>query len=334
MKELSISSTLPAISGNFEEVKAELQQQLKQFDLIVDADSVKTAKAMATQINKLSKEIDDLRKKEVEKLYAPLKEFEDKMKELKNLCQDSKQNLLSQVKVYDDKKLAELHKLLLKELQSKYAHYGVRPEFQTIKVDDLVILSNLTQGGALAKKARDTVDERVNNSKKLQEQIDTRLLTLEAICFKGGLQAPLTRKNIESFLYEDNDDIYLEKLTSLITNEVNRLREMEERKAKQAKEMEIAKAKANVTQARPTQKTQTAPQKKSVIDRFKNAKVFSPKMKKLVITATFEMEVREDMDENALKEVMLKKFEDSIEKNIFKKLPEVQIANLTHTEAR
>ena len=57
-------------------------------------------------------------------------------------------------------------------------------------------------------------------------------------------------------------------------------------------------------------------------------------MKKLVITATFEMEVREDMDENALKEVMLKKFEDSIEKNIFKKLPEVQIANLTHTETR
>lgn len=334
MKELSISSILPAISGNFEEVKAELQQQLKQFDLIVDADSVKTAKAMATQINKLSKEIDDLRKKEVEKLYAPLKEFEDKMKELKNLCQDSRQNLLSQVKVYDDKKLTEVQKLLLKELQNKYAHYGVRPEFQTIKVDDLVILSNLTQGGALAEKARDVIDERVNKSKKLQEQIDTRLLTLEAICFKGGLQAPLTRQNIESFLYEIDDDVYLEKLTSLIANEVDRLREMEERKVKQATEMEAAKTTVNATQARPAQKIQTTPQKKSVMDRFKNAKVFSPKMKKLVITATFEMEVREDMDENALKEVMLKKFEDSIEKNIFKKLPEVQIANLTHTEAR
>lgn len=324
MKEIAISSTLPTINGNFEEIKAELTEQLKQFDLIVDIDSVKTAKAMATQINKLSGEIDKKRKQITEELSAPIKEFEAMMKELKDLCQESRQNLLSQVKMYDDKRLDEVRFLLSQELQNKYAHYGVRKEFQSAKIDDLVILSHLTQGGALVKKARDAIDERVSKNKKLQEKIDTRLLTLEAICFKGGLDAPLTRQNIESFLYENDDDVYLEKLTSLIANEVNRLREMEARKQEYKQRVTTTQS---VIQNHPTPQQKPQPQKrKTVTQRFmKNVEEFASKKKKLVVTATFEMEVRFDMDEAALEKFMLNKFEDSVSKNIFKKVPKVHV---------
>ena len=328
MKEITISSTLPVISGNFEEIKDELTEQLKQFDLIVDADSVKTAKSMATQINKLSGNIDKKRKQIIEELSVPIKEFEVMMKELKDLCQESRQNLLLQVKVYDDKKLDKVHTLLAQELQNKYTHYGVKEEFQSVKIDDLAILSHLTQGGALAKKARDAIDERVSEVKKLQEKISTRLLTLEAICFKGGLDAPLTRQNIESFLYEDNDDIYLEKLTSLVANEVNRLREMEERKQEREQRVIITQ---DVVQNHPAPK-QTQPQKKkTVTQRFmKNVEEFAPKKKKLVVTATFEMEVLENIDENAIKQFILNKFDKTVKKNIFKKVPKVQVINLSH----
>jgi len=338
MKEIVVSSTLPAINGNFEEIKAELTEQLKQFDLIVDEDSVKTAKSMATHINKLSKEIDEKRKQITKELSAPIKKFEAMMKELKELCQTSRTNLLSQVKVYDDKKLEQVQELLTIKLQESFSHYGVRPEFQSAKIDDLVILSNLTQGDALAKKARDAIDERVNKDKKLQEKIDTRLLTLEAICFKGGLNAPLTRQNIENFLFEESDDIYLEKLTSLIANEVNRLREMEARQNKAREVQQPVEVKTNTTMAHcPTPQTQQQPEKKvSVNERFKNVQEFAPikRTKKLVVTATFEMEVHEGVNEDALKALMLKKFKESVEQNIFKNIPKIEVKNLTECSVR
>ena len=319
MKEIVISSTLPAISGNFEEIKDGLEKQLKQFDLIVDESSVKTAKSMATQINKLSGEIDKKRKQVLQELSVPIKKFEAMMKELKNLCQESRQNLLSQVKVYDDKKLDKVHTLLTQELQSRYNHYGVKEEFQSVKIDDLVILSHLNQSGSLAKKARDIIDERVSESKKLQEKINTRLLTLEAICYKGGLNTPLTRENINHFLMVENDDEYLNKLTNLIANEVTRMQ-----KAKELEEGVITTQ--NVVQNHPTLK-QTQPQeKKTVTQRFmKNVEEFAPKKRNFTVTATFEVEFdNEDNVEEKLKAMMLKKFQMSG----FKTTPNVTVTSL------
>ena len=322
MKKISISSTLPTINGNFEEIKTELIEQLKQFNLIVDADSVKTAKAMATQINKLSGEIDKKRKQIVEELSAPIKDFEVMMKELKTLCQDSRQNLLSQVKVYDEQKLDEVKKLLQKELQAKYTHYGVEDEFQRVTVDDLVIISNLTKGGSLAKKARDAIDARVSKTKRLQEKISTRLLTLEAICFKGGLTAPLTRENINHFLMVENDDEYLDKLTSLIANEVTRMQN--------AKELEERiKTTQDVVQSRPApvpqQPKQTKPKEVNTKRIMKNMQEFSPKKKKFIVSATFEIEFDNEANvEEKLKVMMLKKFQMSG----FKTTPNVTVASV------
>ena len=321
MKEIVISSTLPVINGNFDEIKAELKNQLKQFDLIVDESSVKTAKSMATQINKLSNEIDALRKKEIAKLSAPLKDFEAKMKELKNLCQDSRQNLLSQVKVYDEKRLAQVKELLLAELQNAYIHYGVKKEFQTLKIDDMVMLTNLTKGGALTKKAKDAIGEKVSKIKQLQEKIDTRLLTLEAICFKSGLNTPLTRENINHFLMVDSNDEYLDKLTSLIHNELRRLQESE---ARRARVEEGVATNITVSQNNSAHQQQTQPQQKqSITQRFKNAKEFLPQKKKFIVTATFEVEVDENMGEK-LEAMMLQKFRLSG----FKTTPKVTVLSV------
>jgi len=321
MKGITISSSLPSISGNFDEIRDELQNQLKQFDLIVDVDSVKTAKSMAIQINKLSGEIDEKRKQIVKELSAPIKEFEVKMKELKNLCQDSRQNLLSQVKVYDDKKLVKVKKLLSQELQNKYTHHGVKQEFQTVTIKDLVILSNLTNGGALAKKARDTIDERVSQAKKLQEKIDTRLLTLGEICFKCGLPCPLTRENINHFLFENNDDIYLEKLTSLIKSEINRLRLADEQKRKQEEIKKEVEKRVQLTTMTKQAATTQHRQDKTLIKNSKNEALFGASRKrKFLVTATFEFEMDKKY-EGEIKNLMLKKFEAAK----FKTLPRVEV---------
>ena len=79
---ISIASTLPTISGNFEDLKNQLQEQLKQYNLLVSEDDVKVARKMATSINKLKGDIAKQRKEIISELTAPLKEFELQAKEL------------------------------------------------------------------------------------------------------------------------------------------------------------------------------------------------------------------------------------------------------------
>lgn len=314
---IDVKTELPIISSNFDAAKSQLSNILKEYDLIVDKNSVKTAKKMATELNKMSKQIDTVRKEKVSELSAPIKEFETEAKSLSNLCQESRQKLLSQVKVFEDKQRAECKRLLDMELIVTYKKYGVREEFQTVETDDLAIISNLNKGG-LVKKAVDAVDKRVLKAKEFQEKIDKRLMTLETICFKGGLQAPLTRENINHFLMEEDDNIYLEKLVSLIQNEIARLDAMKKREEKQT---QIQQPKP-VVNATPVQEPQV--QKQGKYDNFKN-NVFAPKSRKktYTVTAVFEVEVDERM-ESKLEAMLLEKFKDSG----FKQIPTVYVEKL------
>ena len=99
--QINVVTTLPSIDVNFEQLEKQLTEKLKQFDLIVDADSVKTAKAMATQINKVKEQINRIRIDEVKKLSIPISEFENKAKSLAFMCTESRQKLLTQIDVFD-----------------------------------------------------------------------------------------------------------------------------------------------------------------------------------------------------------------------------------------
>ncbi|MEA2028034.1 MAG: DUF1351 domain-containing protein, partial [Campylobacterota bacterium] len=291
-KDINISSTLPVINGNFEEIKIELQNQLKKFDLIVDEDSVKTAKSMATQINKMSKTIENIRKEEVTKLYIPIKKFEEKAKELTSLCQSSRQKLLSQVKVFEDKQREECKHLLRLELEASYLKYEIKKEFQSVEIDDLAIISNLNKSG-LAKKAWTQIDERVFEAKKFQEKIDTRLLTLKGTSLSAGLKSSLNRENINHFLMEKDDSAYEQKLNYMIENELSRQEAMEKKIIEEQDRLQQQKATAKSIEVVEV-KTTNAPKKstKSTIpSSFKN-NVFAKSAKNTyAVTATFEIEI-------------------------------------------
>jgi len=313
--DITISSTLPTINGNFEDLKQQLQEQLKQYNLVVSEDDVKVARKMATSINKLKGEIAKKRKEIISELTAPLDEFELQAKELETICEESRQGLLRQTKVFEEKQKVKAKKLLEEELQAIYLKYGVKDEFKTVKVEDLAIVSNLTKTG-IAKKARTAIDDRVIACKQLQEKIDTRLLTLEAICFKGGLNVPLTRENINHFLMLEEENNYLEKLVSLINNEVSRLEE-----ANKVKES-IIKKKREVVQQTPLPKIIESKQKKLPYSHYKNMQEFAPvsSKKTFVVTATFEVTVDEKMGSN-LEKMLLMKFI----KGGFKQMPIVMV---------
>ena len=229
MNELQITATLPTITGNFEEVKIKLSEGLKLYEIGVTADNLKDANAMATELNKLSGELDKLRKEKVKEVLAPIKEFEDKVKELVSMCQDSRQKILEQVKVFEDAERAKCLELLKNEASEIWAKLGIRDEFSKPQIADLAILSNLTATGNLTAKAKNEVWDRINAVKSMQDKCDMRLLQLENASLRAGLKSPLTKVNIERFLLEADEEVYQKRLDELIQNELKRQTETEAR---------------------------------------------------------------------------------------------------------
>lgn len=316
--ELKVIGTLPRVDVNFTEIEKQLKEELKQFDLIVDLDSVKTAKTMATQINKMKEKINRIRIDEVKRLSVPISEFEKKAKSLAFMCTESRQKLLTQIEVFDEAQKVECKKRLDKELIATYSKYGVNEEFQVVIVNDLIVISNLTKSG-LAKKAITAIDDRVLEAKQFQEKINTRLLTLGTICYECGLSVPLTRENIDHFLKEGDDDVYLKKLVSLIQNEISRINLANERKREHETARAIQESSISIPPVQETKEQQTPV---SQYSHFKDSQEFPRRTlngkKRYTVTATFKVEVNSKMAKK-LEEMLLQKFA----KGGFKQIPSV-----------
>lgn len=228
--------TMPAqISTNYDAIKTQLAEKLAKYDLVVTADTVKDAKSLATEINKLKGEIAKRRKEEVAKVSEPVKAFEAQVKGLESMCEDGRQKLLSQVKAYESETLVLVQKLLAEHLAERYEAEKIKPEFRTAVIMDLVKLGAVTSTGKLAKAARDGVELKVSQCGSKQDRTDLRLSRLENESHKAGLHSPLERAHIAGFLFEEDEEKYSNHLASLLEREMDRqsetLRKAEEQKA-------------------------------------------------------------------------------------------------------
>lgn len=302
-------ATLPIIKSNFDAVKHNLGEQLKKFELIVQEDDVKIAKQNATTLNKLKNEIETLRKEKSKELSAPIKEFELKAKELANMCENTRQGLLTQVAKFEDKKLLFCKELLNEELQTQYEEFEIHKEFKNVEISDLVILSNLNKN-SLAKKARDIIKERVLEALKHQKMVETRLLELSDYCLKNGLEVPLNKENIISFLYLENDEFYKNKLNLLIKSEIKRIQDFTKKETADIKTTQLSA-------------------------KIKPANNINPIKCKYIVTATFEIEVDEKL-ESRLESALINKFINAIDKDrgvkTFKKIPKINIKKMPNTQ--
>lgn len=225
---IEVKNTPAVLEVNFEDLRESLERDLEKYRVVVTADTVKDAKALATELRKTKKVIDDRRKAEVAKASEPVKAFDDRMKELIKMIDSGVADLKVQVDRFEDEtreKVLEKVYALRAELWSDFA---IDPEFQRAKVEDLAIVSNLTQKGNLAAKARDEVKARVQADKGLQDQTRLRLAELESESYRHGLAAPLTRDHVEHFLFAE-EDRYRSELSRILDAEVNRQAQAEQR---------------------------------------------------------------------------------------------------------
>ncbi|MDF0750335.1 DUF1351 domain-containing protein [Marinobacter sp. 71-i] len=222
MQELiTINNTPALVEVNFEELKKHLATELEKYNVVVTQDTVKDAKALATELNKTKGEIAKRKKEEYDRATAGANQFKDGMKELEAMIDVGRKGLLEQVQKFEDETRQLAADLLREKRSEMWESFGVTEEFQSAQFDDLANLSAVTAKGNLAAGARTKLESRVNADKALQDQTEMRLLKLENQSYKAGLSAPLTRSHVEHFLF-DEDDTYQQKLDALMKSELGR----------------------------------------------------------------------------------------------------------------
>lgn len=235
---LSIENTPAVISFDYETFKAQLEKHLEKYATVVTADTVREAKALCTELNALKGDIDSRRKDAIKYVSAPIKEADDQMKSLVAMVEDGRQHTLSQVRVFEQKRLDELREDLVGRRDRLRADAEVQAEFYgaASELGDLVKLGNITATGRATSKACQAVHDRVGQELSLQQAVDYRLLWLENASYRAGLAAPLTRAHIEHFL-KDDDATYDLKLQALLDAEIERDRQGREAIARKAKQV-------------------------------------------------------------------------------------------------
>ena len=239
MNELQITIIPAQVSANLAEIKADLLENLKQYDIEVTIGTLPEAKKMATDLNKLAGEIDKRRKDVKKELSAPVDVFNAQAVELATLILNSREKILKQVAVFEDKQKAHCLKLLQNELDTLYLENEVVKEFQTGNIEKLAILSNLTEKAKLTKGAQEKVADMVKADKNAQDMVESRKANLSAITERAGLIGGISDSLIMPFIREP-EAIYTAKLNLIIDAEIMRQKATEyrikaesERKAKE-----------------------------------------------------------------------------------------------------
>lgn len=228
MNELQVTIVPAQISANLAEIKADLLENLKQYDIEVTIETLPEAKKMATDLNKLAGEIDKRRKDVKKELSAPVDTFNAQAVELAKLILDSREKILKQVAVFEDKQREHCKKLLQNELDKLYVESEVAKEFQTGNVDKLAILSNLTDKAKLTKAAIEKVVEMVKTDKAVQDMVESRKANLSAITERAGIVGGIYDKLIEPIIREP-EAVYTAKLNEIIDSIIKQQKAAEER---------------------------------------------------------------------------------------------------------
>lgn len=101
-----IAKELPKISFNKEEIKKEVEKNLKKYKglVFVDESELTEAKTIRASLNKVAKTFDDERKRIKKELSSPIIEFENDIKEITGMINQVNYDIDLQVKAFEEKK--------------------------------------------------------------------------------------------------------------------------------------------------------------------------------------------------------------------------------------
>lgn len=291
-----IENTLPDIicnggthiKTNTIQLKKELAIYLAKYDVEVTEDTEKDCSKMATELNKLAKNLDDKRKETAAIIKKPADELKIAFDELISIVQNKRASILEGVNVFKQKRFNFIRTLLKAKIEELYAQYKVSEKYQVCNIETLVVEGSLAKI-QLSKSALESLEFMVIKVKKLEDEVTIREMQLELKCSNAGLITPIQLNEVESII-EDSD--YDEKLEKMIKNRL----EIEDRaKALIKMQEEQRETLAKEEEFKKQQQKQNEEQKEQ-LKVLEKQKETGKKIVKLV--ATFEVEVNADVADN------------------------------------
>ena len=151
----------PVIKINFEELKAELEKSLKDYEgLVVTEETLSGCKAAAKELAGVRRKIDQYRKDKKKEAEKPIKDFEAQCKTLIGLIEEVEKPIKDGIQVYDDKKREEKRAVAEKIIADVVESSGLNEKFaKRLDVQDKYM--NLTA-----------------TKKSIQEDVETRAFAL------------------------------------------------------------------------------------------------------------------------------------------------------------
>lgn len=250
--EIKVDSRPALLEDNYDAIKQELEAELEKYDIVVTQETVKDAKNLAAKLNKVADHIDKRRKEEVAAVSEPIKQFDERMKGLVQLCKDGYQKIKKQTEQFENETKEQVRQLLDEHREELWETFQVADKYKRAEFDDLILLSNITGKGDLTKGAKEKIESRVREDLAVQEKVKMRLLQLENASYKAGLSSPLTEQHVKHVL-QATDEVYETELEKLLAVEVEReqaaQKKMQERADREAEQREKARQAEEIRKA-------------------------------------------------------------------------------------
>lgn len=158
MKNLIVTHNFD-MSTNMVEVRKSIEEMVKKWDVVIQEDKLTEAKKLMADFNKQKNLFKESCKNFINEISDPITKFKEEQKEIETLFDDGRQRIKDQVDKFEAGKLEEI-KVSITEYRDTTCHEkGINPE--SITCNDLIMLTAVTSSGQVAKKTKDTINQRI-----------------------------------------------------------------------------------------------------------------------------------------------------------------------------
>lgn len=218
-----------AITTNFDTIKAQLEETLKNYKgIIVDESTIKQSKADLADLRKMSKEIDDVRKEIKSQWEQPYNEFNSNCKALQELINEPINEIKDQLDVFEEKRKQEKMNHVRELYDENIGEFGEYLPFE------IVFKEKWLNATASDKDIKYDISEAVTKVRAELESIKALHSEIEAECFASYKNAG---NSLTAAIAKNSDYIKAKELAQKRLEEEKRLEA--EKKAREEEQKKV-----------------------------------------------------------------------------------------------
>lgn len=249
---------VPVIKINFDELKAELESNLKDYEgLVVTEETLTGCKAAAKELSSVRRKVDQYRKDKKKEAEKPIKEFESQCKTLISLIEEVEKPIKEGIQVFDDKKREENRVMAESIIAEVVESTGLNEKYgKRLTVIDKYM--NLT---ATQKAVREDAETRAFALKVEQDRENERIDIIQGVIDSENSRIN-TKLSMDEFRFMIDSDFSTSVILEEIKNKATKIYEAENKPKEEPQAIPEAQKvpETQETPAEPQKPVQEAPE--------------------------------------------------------------------------